>query len=371
MINPRMFCREKGYTKAIGLTYSFDPLFFERVILRDLWNGQSTDITIIGDIGQLQKAVSDCSTQLLYLGKKYLIAPAVLKGTFHPKMLLRVGSKGAKIMMGSNNLTYGGWGGNSELAFTIDLEATPESAFLIASLLKSISAYILDEAVIEATERLQEFEWFSTRQTPVDDTIVITNPKLSLADEVLKRWNGRRFDTMLVFTGSTDDKGAFIRWCYEKFGIKKCILAISDGNSSLQPELVETIPVDINVAFFKSKPLHAKFYWFEGLDGQAAIVGSANCSAAAWLLSPDKGGNVEAIYIHNNPNPDDFQHILSLLPENHVSITQAPKPINITEGEKSTPPYLLLSVTLNRALCSIVASVLSLTVLYIFSPLQE
>lgn len=356
MINPRVFCREKGYTKTIGLTYAFDPLFFERVILRDLWQGQSTDVTIIGDLGQLQKAISDCSNQLLFLGKKYLLSPAAIRGTFHPKLLLRVGSKGAKLLLGSGNLTAGGWGGNHELGFTIDLAPNPESVFIINSVLNGISPYITEGAVVEATGRLQEFDWFSSGQQPVDNTVVITNPNLPLAEEVWKRWDGRRFDSLIIFSGSTDDKGAFIRWCYERFGIKKCILAVSERNSSLQPDLVKDIPVETKIAFFKGKPLHAKFYWFDGIDGQASIMGSANCSAAAWLIPPNSGGNVEAICIHDNPNPDDFNHILSLLPETHLPISDAPRPIDITECEKTNSEYHLLSVILNRALSTIVAT---------------
>ena len=35
-MNPRLFCRERTYGKALFLTYSFDPTFFEQVVLPDL-----------------------------------------------------------------------------------------------------------------------------------------------------------------------------------------------------------------------------------------------------------------------------------------------------------------------------------------------
>ena len=48
-MNPRLFCREQSYHKALLLTYSFDPIFFEQVVLPDLWAGRSSDILVLGD----------------------------------------------------------------------------------------------------------------------------------------------------------------------------------------------------------------------------------------------------------------------------------------------------------------------------------
>ena len=55
--NPRDFCREPGYDTAILLTYTFDALFFERIVLPDLWVGGSTDVHVIADLGQINEAL--------------------------------------------------------------------------------------------------------------------------------------------------------------------------------------------------------------------------------------------------------------------------------------------------------------------------
>ena len=52
-MNPRDFCKKREYTTVIGTTYSFDPLFFERIILPDLKFGNSGEVLIIGDGDQL------------------------------------------------------------------------------------------------------------------------------------------------------------------------------------------------------------------------------------------------------------------------------------------------------------------------------
>ena len=45
-MNIREICRERDYTTVIGTTYSFDPLFFERIILPDLQFGHGREIVL-------------------------------------------------------------------------------------------------------------------------------------------------------------------------------------------------------------------------------------------------------------------------------------------------------------------------------------
>jgi hypothetical protein len=47
MISARKFCQEPGYPVTIFLTYSFDPLFFERIPLDDLSMGGTRRILIL------------------------------------------------------------------------------------------------------------------------------------------------------------------------------------------------------------------------------------------------------------------------------------------------------------------------------------
>ena len=42
-MNPRLFCRERAYHKALLLTYSFDPIFFEQVVLPDLASAKEAE----------------------------------------------------------------------------------------------------------------------------------------------------------------------------------------------------------------------------------------------------------------------------------------------------------------------------------------
>jgi hypothetical protein len=57
--------------------------------------------------------------------------------------------------------------------------------------------------------------------------------------------------------------------------------------------------------------MHAKFFWFSGAQGCAAVAGSANCSAAAWLAG-NGFGNFELVIPYDSPAETDFRSILAV-----------------------------------------------------------
>ncbi len=347
-MNPRFFCREYRYPRVLALTYSFDPLFFERIILRDLGYGGSTDITIVGDRNELQEAVSRYAGQFNFLGKSYLLSPAETRGAFHPKLLLRMSNKGARLMFGSGNLTFGGWGGNHELACQLTLEANqPGSAAVVNHVLDHVAPYLDSDAGKNCLARLRDFPWLAVADETTPN-ILITTPDEPLADQLQRRWAGRRFDRMMVLTGSTDERGAFITWCHKQFGVEECVVAVSPENASFIKDDVDKCPVKVSLAPFNgSQMLHAKFYWFDGPDGPAAVVGSANCSSAAWLRSPVHGGNVEIVQVHDTANAQDFAAILSTFPENRVAVEKSRSLESATE-EEVAPAYYVKAMHLYR-----------------------
>ena len=131
-MNPREFCRETGYTSAVALTYSFNPTFFEKLVLPDLWYGGTGAIVIVADQRQLEDGLEHSGGQLRYLGSGYHLT-AGNRAAFHPKLLLRIGPSGAYLSLGSGNITHGGWGANQELAIAWKLDGDdPLSRAIVA-----------------------------------------------------------------------------------------------------------------------------------------------------------------------------------------------------------------------------------------------
>lgn len=346
-MNLREICRERDYTTVIGTTYTFDPLFFERVILPDLRFGYGREIVLIGDGTQLSESINRCSSQLKQIGNSVVIEPVYLQGAFHPKILLKLGKEKALLTIGSGNMTNGGWGDNREIFTKLELDKNnPKSMSLIKSVITSLLPYINSELASQPLYRILD------NLSGVEDNEVdfqITEPDKSLSEFLLNKWQGKKFNTLKLFTGSTDENGAFIEWCYKNFGIKKCIIASNEYNISFNKDKLKNIPVDISISPIDSDDrIHAKFYLFEGDSESCVVMGSANCSRRAWLLSPNNGGNVEAIAIYNNVEVNDFQEITEQFPKELKSIDDIEiKSIDNDSESSNTHPYKITSLTLD------------------------
>lgn len=315
-MNPRLFCRERTYYKALLLTYSFDPIFFEQVVLPDLWAGRSSDILVIGDRGEIDASFQAAVGQLWNLGKQYLLAGADVVGAFHPKVFVRLGPKDGIVMIGSGNITSSGWGGNQELgaAWMVGPNHIDKGGWL-HHFFDDVLTWCQGDLERDAVRRFKDVPWLSL--TPADTSeaspVVHSCGTRSLATELARRWAGRRFDAVRILTGSTDESGAFLRWAQATFGITHATIALTPASASFVAEKLADLPLEIRLIQAPSdRPLHAKLYWFEGADGPAAVMGSANCSAAAWLLAPESAGNVECIVVYDRPDTQDFESALGL-----------------------------------------------------------
>jgi hypothetical protein len=315
-MNPRLFCRERSYHKALVLTYSFDPIFFEQVVLPDLWAGRSSEVLVLGDQNQIAASTAATSGQLWHLGKQYLLAGAKHDGAFHPKVLLRLGPKDGVIMLGSGNVTSSGWGGNQELATAWRLGPDhADKGGWLHGFLDHVLSWCGGDLEADAVRRMKDVPWLSLTNAATDEAPPILNSwdGQALAPMLASRWSGRRFDEVKILTGSTDESGAFLRWAHATLGVARATVALTPAAASFDLVQLAELPLEVRViAAPPDRPLHAKLYWFDGDSGPAAVMGSANCSAAAWLVPPRQGGNVETAVVYDTPSGVDFASALTL-----------------------------------------------------------
>lgn len=315
-MNPRLFCRERAFHKALLLTYSFDPIFFEQVVLPDLWAGRSSDILVLGDKSQIDTSIQSSVGQLWHLGRHYLLAGANVRGAFHPKVFLRLGPKDGVVMLGSGNVTSSGWGGNQELgtAWMIGPDH-PDMGGWLHPFLDDVLAWCHGDLERDAVRRIKDVPWLSlTPAASIEASPMLhSRQNNSLAAELARRWSGRRFDEVKILTGSTDESGTFLRWANATFGVTRATVALTPSSASFVPERLADLPLELRLVTAPlERPLHAKLYWFDGADGPAAAMGSANCSAAAWLVAPESGGNIEAVVVYDQPDAEGFESALKL-----------------------------------------------------------
>ena len=355
-MNPRLFCREQSYHKALLLTYSFDPIFFEQVVLPDLWAGRSSDILVLGDQAQIEASTQSVAGQLWHLGRHYLLAAANHPGAFHPKVFLRLGPKDGLVMLGSGNVTSSGWGGNQELgtAWMVGPEHADKGSWL-HPFLDSVLFWCGGELEHDAVRRMKDVPWLSLTPAALnaDSVVLHSRQGISLAPALAQRWAGRQFDEVKILTGSTDESGAFLRWAHSTFGVKRATVALTPSSASFVLDKLANLPLELHIVRVPpDRSMHAKFYWFDGPGGPAAVMGSANCSAAAWLLPPDKGGNIETLIAYDKPDPEDFDGVLKVFaaPALDPIDVLLPKLAKVIEPDANAPVFQLQTLLWDIAL---------------------
>ncbi len=314
MNSPREFCRLPKAHTTILLTYDFDAIFFERIVLNDLWAGETGDVLVLADAAQVSAAAASWGGQLKHLGRRYQLAPATTTGRFHPKVILRLGKEGGYVWVGSGNLTHGGWGGNRELCAAWEMgPGRADTGGWVYTLLERVASWGPAGLSHDVVRRAMDLQWVvgaAGSPAAADATLLTSFGGSSLSGQLKNRWAGRRFTEARIFTGSTDEGGAQLRWLHEEFGVERALVVLDQSRASFQPDLLSALPLEVSVRHLPRPTTHAKCYWLDGPDGPAAVMGSANCSFAAWLRPPASGGNVEAVVVYDRPVAADFAPIL-------------------------------------------------------------
>jgi hypothetical protein len=321
-MNLREFCRIENYDTAILTTYQFDPMFFERVVLRDLLSAGTRRIIVLADGAQAEAAISTMRDQIVELGRRYQLFEVWSVGAFHPKLCIKLSLTGALVACGSNNLTYPGWlgvqnttakAGNREVSGAWRVEPGSAQAADLVAALRSLSQSITSVHGRRAIDQVISNGWLAGTSEPPEGRLMVASRGSTLAAELAGRWRGRRFRKLWMATGSTDMGGAMLDWAHRTFGIEEAIVEVDPSMAIFDPTALAALPLRVRIRPCPPRPrTHMKVVVFEGEDGLAAVYGSANCSAAAWLRSPDNGGNAEAIVVLDRVAKEEVAGLITL-----------------------------------------------------------
>lgn len=107
-----------GYDIALLTTFNFDIRLFEQAILNSLFANNVRKISVYVDAEELTKSLQ--SVRTCQIGRKYVVNPIRINSTFHPKVVLLLGEKKARLILGSSNITTPGYTTNNEVFNFID-----------------------------------------------------------------------------------------------------------------------------------------------------------------------------------------------------------------------------------------------------------
>ncbi len=289
--------------EALFLTFNADVAFLERGVL-GLCQSMGARVTVIADAGMWRPdpiAMKGAGTQ-------YLVGLASHSGAFHPKLTLLVGGDRVLALIGSGNLTMGGWQHNSELWNVLRAEdgQAPQAFFALAEWLEllpgsvrlgSDHAAALNRVAARLRATLERF-------TPTDDGAqLITN----LDRSFLSQLPGGPVDELTLYAPFIDEHARAVRALAEHFPTPKLTLVVQPGLTVVEPHALASVLSGKEgltiVADTSRRYRHAKLVEWRRGPRRQVLTGSANLSAAAMLNTVSSGGNVELGILTNVDEP--------------------------------------------------------------------
>lgn len=300
----------KNVTNAIVLTHNIDFVFIQTVVLAAFQRCGHPTLTIFADATCAAESFVYQHPLLTGLGVRYRVVPVAMEPgfRFHPKAVLLSGEKSATLLVGSGNLTFGGWRENAELWLQFDSEqdgVTPFHAFkdYLNEILERVPLRDAVVAEVEDAFDPKSKPWASS--VPSGDARLVgrAGSGLSLLDRMLGAVGSDPVDELLVCTPFFDDEGVGLRELVFRVGAKRTTLLCQPERSTLtrrswEPSAGQAVLQRVDFTRKsasgeeRSAFIHAKLFAFRRAHEVIVLAGSANCSRAALTIS-GRAGNAE------------------------------------------------------------------------------
>ncbi len=288
-------------------TFGFDPVFFERRLLRTKALARARRILVLMDANEWGKLVAS-QEPIRALNQRYLVVPVARRhGVFHPKVGLFLSEQQVRFYCGSTNLTRAGFTFNIELISSLLAvvdEASPPAAQRLVrdafSLFEQISRDSEGNGAELARRWLEEARvaWgFNDRFDPEDSTVELIHTMDRGLWEKVQKTIVEHVDEILIVSPFWDADLRLLKEFRRTWPDAQIRLVAQTRTSNLDPVgLREIVPSAlVESPSGGGRVLHAKLVAWRSQDRWACLVGSANFTDAAW-----SGRNVEACLLVND-----------------------------------------------------------------------
>lgn len=284
-----------GFSSLLVLTYGADLAWFEAVICRQLRTRGVHRFIVLADPVQLSATLEEQAGYLTGPGRAYSLLGVPVDGSFHPKAYLLTGKAGARLYVGSGNLTTSGLNGNLEVFERWD---APENSVRIPRAFIAFQRYVdklLRERLNPIPGHLRDaFEaLFSVaalgKPTESAGTELAGTPG-SLWNQVVQPASPA--SRLIMMAPYFDAAGSAAVGLAEKLRATSFEVWTDKESTNLTPAAIDAISAaGGRISFLKNEPrAHAKVFYAEGADWKLSCAGSANLSQAAW-----QGRNAELV----------------------------------------------------------------------------
>ncbi len=294
--------RCSGYDIALMTTFNFDIKYFERAILNPLYARGLKKISIFVDAKELNESIKHVEN--CHLGRKYMVNPIEMNGSFHPKLVLLLGEKKARLFVGSANLTTSGYTTNNEIFNFFDYTAkNPENLDIINTAISFFVeiyklSYKQDSELIREAVSLKYYK----KPEQTGDSVLLYNTKTSILEQVAERIT-QKVKEINVIVPYYDTKLSALKSLKEVFPGAKAHLYLFKYLNTFPTEINDieriTNKIDVfesfhsNTSYSSSNFYHGKVFLFKCTNTDYILYGSANCTQSALIKSISDNGNVE------------------------------------------------------------------------------
>lgn len=295
-----------GYDIALMTTFSFEISFFERAVLNRLYAKDVKKISLFVDSKELDRALQDVDTLHMgsHIGRKYMVNPVRMNSSFHPKVILLLGEKKARLFVGSANIKTSGYSINNEIFNFIDYNPEhPEYLDVIVAAIDFFHdmnkvSYQLDNDILKAAK---DYIYYHKAKRNGEVYLLqnMTAPILEQAADLI----AGDVESISIAVPYYDKELVALQIIKQKYPNADIHLYIQNERSTFQvvyndeKRIVEHIDI---FSRFKNNPsssggnfYHGKVFLFKTKDASYILYGSANCTQAALTRSYARGGNIE------------------------------------------------------------------------------
>jgi hypothetical protein len=291
----------RGYELAFFTTFSFDPIFFENVILRTLRRNNPAMATIVlVDAEHYPKPAKMTSST----GIDYLLIP-VSRALFHPKVFLFLSEKKDLAYIGSHNLTLSGFTHNLELTYKTEERALISSC--IEFFLELFSRISIESPIIDTlSKKKKEPKEVGTEKYETQLLHNLNKPILKTALEYVMK-EATQITKIRIFAPFFSNEVELLKQIIDTTKVNNIELCIQRNNHNLNVDNIQNVPFVSLKEIISNRTIHSKFFIFSGHD-TFVLVGSPNFTEPALNRTIDNG-NVEVAIIGKLENQNLFDEL--------------------------------------------------------------
>ncbi len=355
-----------GTTGKIALvaTYDFDPLFFERRVLRKKGFAGADRILVLMDAGRYAELVDE-GLPVSGFNRRYLVAPIDRHPyVFHPKLYLMIGERRVAGVVGSNNCTNAGLAYNMELCSAFAAEPPDQTLnsgqWVLRQIFQAIRAFAADAPGFETTLQKEFFlpverqhPWLAGGVTPDEDQKAIEllhSHQGRLWPELKKRLAGKSVKKITILAPFYDRDLRLLNTIKTAWPDARLSIFAQQKYATLEGKRLAALLYKKDRLFAVTPPagrrLHAKALAFETAKETFWLTGSANATEAAV-----DGGNTESVLWFSSEETaetlfkDDALTIEAIDP---AKFEAGPGEEPNNEYDRTAPVLELESATLNQ-----------------------